>query len=220
MKFIWHGHSCFEIICSENKRLIIDPFITENSLSSTEISKISVDAILITHAHEDHVGDAALIAKQNNAPIICIVELANYLEKEGLSTIGMNLGGTYHLPFASIKMTPALHSSSYKGKEMGVAAGFVIDDRHTRFYHAGDTALFSDMELIGPVDVACLPIGDHFTMGIDDAAHATHFISSRYYIPMHYSTFPLIEADPELFKEKCLPKKVIIPKIGELYHVN
>lgn len=98
MKFIWHGHSCFEIICSENKRLIIDPFITENSLSSTEISKISVDAILITHAHEDHVGDAALIAKQNNAPIICIVELANYLEKEGLSTIGMNLGGTTTFP--------------------------------------------------------------------------------------------------------------------------
>lgn len=220
MDYIWHGHSCFELVFENGYRIIIDPFITGNPLCPTDVQAIQVDAILLTHAHDDHIGDTEIIATQNQAQIIAIVEVADFFTDRGYDCIGMNLGGTHNFPFGSVKMIPALHSSSYEGKTMGVAAGYLIDDGITRFYHAGDTALFSDMALVGSVDIACLPIGDHFTMGIQDATLATTIITSQCFIPMHYNTFPLIKQDPELFKKACYPQSVFIPKIGQQYQVK
>ncbi len=224
MKCSWHGHSVVMIETINNYNLIIDPFINGNETTDLSVDEIKVDYVLLTHAHNDHVGDAVEIAKNNNAPIIAIVELADFLSQFGVETIGMNLGGTQTFPFGKVTFTRAYHSSSYDHEgvnvPLGVAAGLVINDLATKAYHAGDTALFSDMKLIGPVDVAFLPIGDHFTMGIEDAVIASEFLDANLVIPIHYNTFDLIKQNPYDFINRLEKDNGKVPEVGEIFEIE
>ena len=221
MKCSWHGHSVVQVETINNYKIIIDPFINGNDLCDLEVDKIDVDYIVITHAHNDHVGEALEIAKITNAPIVAMVELANFLESQGATTHPMNIGGTAYFPFGSIKMTIAHHSSSYEFEgetiPMGLAAGVIIDDGASKLYHAGDTALYMDMQLIGPVDIAFLPIGDNYTMGIRDAVKAVNLIQPKKVVPIHYNTFPIIEQNPFDFTNRLDDGNGIVPKIGEVF---
>lgn len=204
VKLTYHGHSVFEIKTG-TYNIIIDPFINGNMHSKIKPADIKADYIILTHAHEDHFGDTIEIAKNNNAEVIAIHELAEYIASEGCKAHNMGIGGSFHFPFGTVKYTIAHHSSSYDGKYMGDPAGVIINVDGRNIYHAGDTSLFLDMKLIGemqPIDVALLPIGDNFTMGIDDAVKAAEFLNAAMIIPMHYNTFDIIKADPEEFRRK------------------
>lgn len=204
IKITYHGHSAFEIT-SGNHIILVDPFFTGNKNAAVKPSELKPDFILLTHAHEDHVGDTIEIAKKNDALIIATNELANYLASKGCRAHGMNIGGSRGFPFGKVKLTIAHHSSSYGGAYMGEPAGLIISIDGRNIYHAGDTALFLDMKLIGEmhsIDAAMLPIGDNFTMGIDDAVKAVEFLNCRTAIPVHFGTFPVIDTNPEEFRRK------------------
>jgi L-ascorbate metabolism protein UlaG (beta-lactamase superfamily) len=196
------GHSCF-LIETGNMNILIDPYIKGNPKSPVKIKDLrNIDVILVTHGHDDHLGDAVEIAERNGSKIIAIFELANLL---GENAIGMNIGGTISLSKnVSVSMVSAQHSSSYKGKYAGPAVGYVISVNGMNIYHAGDTGIFYDMELIGTifdVDVALLPIGDVYTMGPEAAAYACKLIKPQIAIPMHHGTFEHLSGNPKAFKE-------------------
>ncbi|ABW01902.1 metal-dependent hydrolase [Caldivirga maquilingensis] len=219
----WLGHAAFEVELM-GKRILIDPWISNPNSPVTlgELSK--VDFILVTHDHSDHLGEAVQIANKTNATVVSIFELAVYLaEKEGVkNTIGMNIGGPVKLTNEiEVYMTPALHSSTH-----GSPVGFVIKSPEAVIYHAGDTGLFSDMELIGRLykpDVALLPIGGYFTMSPREAAYAVSLINPRAVVPMHYNTFPQIRQDPEEFRnltESLAPHvRVYVMKPGDVLNL-
>lgn len=224
MKLSWHGQSCLQIITTEGTRILIDPFITGNDFSDLNAEKILADVIILTHAHNDHVGDTEAIAKRTGALIIANVELAAYFAKKGLKTHGMQPGGTYDFEFGRVKMTPAIHSSVYEDASgqlipLGIAAGLLLMIDGVEIYHAGDTALFSDMQLIGQqheIDYAFLPIGDNFTMGPTDAALATTWLKPKKVTPIHYNTFPIIAQDPQAFFQ-LIPEDQALPlAIGQV----
>jgi L-ascorbate metabolism protein UlaG (beta-lactamase superfamily) len=220
VKLKYHGHSVFEIFTQEYN-LVIDPFFTGNSHARVKPSDIKTDYIILTHAHGDHLGDSFEIAKKNNATIIAVNELANYVSEKGCKTHNMHIGGSFNFPFGRVKFTIAHHGSATPdGRYMGEPAGVVISIDGKNIYHAGDTGLFLDMKLIGeitPLDAALVPIGDNFTMGIDDAVKAIEFLNPKLAIPMHYNTFGIIQADPQDFKRKVesIGKKCIIIPFGE-----
>jgi L-ascorbate metabolism protein UlaG (beta-lactamase superfamily) len=196
------SHSCF-LINTGNLNILIDPFIKDNPKSPVKVNDLkNIDVILVTHGHSDHLGDAIEIAERNSSKIICIFELANLI---GDNAVGMNIGGTISLAKdVNVSMVTAHHSSSYKGKYAGPAVGFVISVNGLNIYHAGDTSIFYDMELIGTmydIDVALLPIGDVYTMGPEAATYACKLIKPQIAIPMHYGTFDLLSGDPKAFKE-------------------
>jgi L-ascorbate metabolism protein UlaG (beta-lactamase superfamily) len=198
------GHSAVEVTSGDTS-VLIDPFISGNPNATHKPGDFNPNAVLITHGHADHVGDAVYISKENNCPIIAIFELANHLGNLGApKPMGMGCGGSAEFDFGTVKFVPALHSSSYEGLYMGQACGLVYTTKEgAKIYHAGDTALFSDMKLIGRlgIDVAILPIGSHFTMDPADAADAVEILEPQYVIPVHYNTFPPIEQDAEAFKK-------------------
>ena len=202
------GHSAFLI-----EDLLLDPFLNGNPKCKTTPGEVNCNIICLTHDHDDHIGDAFEIGKRNNAVIVAIHEIAKYAASEGLRTEGMNIGGTITVGDWHIKMVEAQHSSN-----LGHPAGFIL--KHRKFgrtiYHAGDTGLFSDMRLIGDegIDIAMLPIGDRYTMGIKDALRAVDLIRPELVIPMHYGSFPAISVNPEDFKQDC-PVEVEIFKPGE-----
>ncbi len=206
MELIYHGHSCVQIV-TEDKSIVIDPFLRGNPIAVTKPEDIQAQYILLTHAHMDHILDAPTIAKANDAQIVAVVELADFFSGKGLKTIGMNLGGTIDLGFAKAKMVQALHSSGITLEDGtvlygGVPAGFIIQTEGLTILHSGDTALFSDMKLIGDrhqIDIAFLPIGDHYTMGPDDAIQAAGWYGAKLVIPVHYNSFPVIEQDAHSF---------------------
>lgn len=204
-KLTFLGHSAF-LIEGENHSLVIDPFLTGNPLAKTKPSDLRVDFVLITHGHGDHLGDAIDIARKNNATIISTFEIAGYCQKREANAHPMHIGGARNFPFGRLKLTIAHHgSSSPEGDYMGEPAGMLITIDGKTFYHAGDTGLFYDMKLIGEmneIDVAALPIGDNFTMGIDDAVKAAEFLQAKMYIPMHYKTFDVIDVEPGEFIDK------------------
>lgn len=224
MKYSWHGHSVVQLETISGHRIIIDPFINNNPSTDLKVGDINVDYILLTHGHNDHVGDTLDIALQNDATVIAMVELADFFEQKGLKTHGMNTGGSYRFPFGTLKLVPALHSSNYNYNDqsinMGNPCGLVIDDGVHKVYHAGDTALFSDMKLIGPVNLAFLPIGDNYTMGIEDAIKAVDFLQCDWAIPIHYNTFPLIRQNPYDFINRLDEGNGIVPSIGKVYDIN
>lgn len=209
MKITYLGHSCL-FVEEGDHRLIIDPFLTGNETAAAAAGEIECDFVLLTHGHDDHVGDTPEIARKNDATVIANYELAAYLDEQGLKTHGMYHGGAHHFPFGRVKFTLAHHGSSLGTDNgriyMGNPAGLLVTIGGKTLYHAGDTGLFLDMKLIGEmdrIDVAFLPIGDNFTMGVDDAAKAVEFLRPRMAVPVHYNTWPIIEADPEDFARKA-----------------
>ncbi|MCL7474799.1 MAG: metal-dependent hydrolase [ANME-2 cluster archaeon] len=208
MKLKYFGHSAFLI-----EDLLIDPFLTGNPKCTTEPKDVECSIICLTHDHSDHLGDAFEIAKNNNATIVAIHELAKAAGSQGLESIGMNIGGWVSAGEWDIKMVEAQHSSG-----MGHPAGFILNHRkyNRTIYHAGDTGLFGDMKLIGyeGIDITLLPIGDRYTMGIKDALSAVELIRPGLVIPMHYGTFPAISVDPGDFRKDC-PVEVEILKPGD-----
>lgn len=206
MKITYHGHSFLEVK-TDSHTILIDPFMTGNSLCKADPNTIEADVILLTHGHNDHVGDTVAIAKRTNAQIVSIVELTDYLGRQGLNGHGMNLGGGYTFDFGHVKFTQAFHSSSFEEEDgttvyTGVPAGIILTVEGKSLYHVGDTALFSDLKLIGDthdIDIAFIPIGDNFTMGPEEALTAADWINAKRVVPVHYNTFPVIEQDAEAF---------------------
>jgi L-ascorbate metabolism protein UlaG (beta-lactamase superfamily) len=188
LKLTYLSHSSF--ILNDGKfRLIIDPFITGNPTLPDGFDKVEVDFVVLTHAHGDHLGDAISIAKRCDALVIAVNELANYMTEQGCKAHNMHIGGGFNFAFGRLKFTIAHHGSSTDdGRYMGEPAGVVITMGGKTLYHCGDTGLFLDMKLIGElnkIDSMLVPIGDNFTMGIDDAVKAVEFVNPQLAIPMH-----------------------------------
>lgn len=229
-KLTFIGHSAFILDDGAGNALAIDPFISGNPVTELDPKTVKVNTILLTHAHNDHVGDTVDLAKWNDAKVIALVDLAEWLETQGVrDAVGVNHGGTASFPGGTAKFVPAWHSSSYWDGEKrvanGVPAGIVVRFGGATIYFAGDTALFGDMRLVGDegIDVAVLPIGDHFTMGLADAARAAEFVDAKTVIPCHYNTFPPIRQDPEQFTalvaERAPQSAVVILAPGESHDV-
>ncbi len=205
MKVTWLGHAAFLI---EGKdRIVVDPFISGNPVAPMKAEDIECDLVCVTHAHADHFGDAVEVARRNRAPVIAIFEVATAAQAKGADVIGMNIGGSTAVRNTSLTMTNAVHSSCFVGdgkvEAGGNPAGFVVDSG-AKVYHSGDTAVFGDMGLIGELyrpDLALLPIGDFYTMGIREATKAVELLGTEKVIPMHYNTFDVIRQDPKEFKE-------------------
>jgi len=203
------GHSGF-LAEGISARIVFDPFLTGNPLAKAKPSEIKTDYIILTHGHGDHFGDSLEIAKSNDATIIAPNELALYCESKGAKVHPMHIGGAYNFAFGRVKLTIAHHGSAVPdGTYTGNPAGVLLTMDEKTFFHAGDTGLFYDMKLIGEMNqihIAALPIGDNFTMGIDDALKATEFLQPEMVIPIHYKTFPVIDVDPEEFVSKAQSK--------------
>ncbi len=203
IKFL--GHSCFEIQ-SAGVTLLIDPFLTGNPQAVVSAAEVNPDVILLTHGHGDHVGDVVEIAKRTDALVICNYEIELWLQKQGVErTHSMQHGGAYRFDFGTVKLTLAFHGSVLPdGSNGGNPAGLLLKLPEGVVYHAGDTALFSDMQLLADaaIDVAILPIGDNYTMGPEDSIKAVEFLQVPNVIPCHYNTFPVIEQDTAAWAEQ------------------
>lgn len=221
MKITYYGHSCI-LVEEAGKRVIIDPFLTGNPTAKIAAEDVKVDAVLLTHGHADHFGDTLTIAKQNDCPVVAVYELAEYCQNHGVKAQHMNIGGSYQFDGFKVKYTLAFHSSSLEVNGttvyMGQPAGILLTMGDKTIYHAGDTALFGDMKIIGElndIDTAILPIGDVLTMGPEDAAIAAEWVGAKKVIPVHYNTFPFIEQDAnsfaELLKSKGIEGAVLEP---------
>lgn len=226
----WHGQSAFSLDDGATS-VLIDPFISGNPVSTTDPDSLNPSTIILTHAHNDHVGDTVAIARRTGATVIATFELANYIGSQGVQNVnGGNHGGTVAFEGGTTKFTPAWHTSSYEAPDgsvvaPGIPAGHVIRFGGKTIYHAGDTALFLDMQLIGEegIDVAILPIGDHYTMGPKDAVRAVKMLNASTVIPCHYNTFPAIRQDPMAFKadvESNTSATAIVLKPGESVDIS
>ena len=224
IKLTYFGHSCFLIEGSKGK-VAIDPFLKGNPHVRVNPNEIICQAVLVTHGHSDHLGDAVEISKKNHAPIIGVYELVQSCMKQGASGHGMNIGGSRQFDFGEVTLTPALHSSGCAdGTYGGTPCGFILKMDNRTVYHAGDTSLTYEMKLLSEmhnIDVALLPIGDNFTMGAADAAKAVELLKPKLAIPIHYNTFPEIQQDPEDFVDKVGDlARVKIMGFGETYELQ
>jgi L-ascorbate metabolism protein UlaG (beta-lactamase superfamily) len=205
VKLTWLGHSVFEIDI-DGRIALIDPFLNGNPLAAKTADEVNPEVIIVSHAHGDHIGDTVEIAKRTGAIVVSNFEIGNWLSAKGVENcVPMNPGGTYHGEFLDVRLTIAIHSSSFPdGTYGGMPNGLVITARGKRIYFAGDTDIFMDMQLIGEmgIDVALLPIGGHFTMGPNDALKAVKMIRPRFVIPMHINTFPAIAQNPAAWADR------------------
>jgi L-ascorbate metabolism protein UlaG (beta-lactamase superfamily) len=210
MKLKYFSHSAFQLTTDDGKVIIIDPFLDNNPTSPVKSDSVKADYIILSHAHGDHLGDTVKIGQRCNSTVICVNELANYLIAKGLNAHNMHIGGGYDFDFGRVKFTIAHHGSKTPDDQYaGEPAGIIISTGGKNIYHTGDTGLFYDMKLIGElhkIDYMLLPIGDNYTMGINDAVRAVEFVNPKVAIPMHYNTFPVIEVNPQEFKKKLEAK--------------
>jgi L-ascorbate metabolism protein UlaG (beta-lactamase superfamily) len=233
MEIQFHGHSCFELIEGET-RVLVDPFLKPNNPAAVLTGEeVEPTHIAISHGHVDHMADAVGVATRTGAECVAIVEIANWLEEQGVEKVyDPNLGGTVRFDWGWIKLVPAWHTSTIAGSSeapysptpgtvTGTPAGLLINLGGVTVYHAGDTCLFGDMKLIAernPVDVALLPIGGHYTMDRHDGVVAAQFIGAGTVIPMHFDTFPPVETDSAAFKSEVEEKtssRVVVLAPGE-----
>jgi L-ascorbate metabolism protein UlaG (beta-lactamase superfamily) len=215
LTFTWLGHSTF-LVEADGHALIIDPFITNNPLLDISVNDIQVDTIVLTHAHGDHVGvtdkspagDTIAISKRNEATIVCNFEMGNWFMKHGVPAERIsqgNTGGTVRGAWADVRFTKAFHSSSFEdGSYGGNPSGVIIRTSGYTVYHAGDTELFGDMAILGEesIDLAILPIGDVYTMGVDDSIRAVKMLKPKFVAPCHYNTFPPIVQDAAAWADR------------------
>lgn len=200
MEVKYYGHSCFSVHIG-GKTILFDPFIRPNELAKNiKVEEIKANYIFISHAHNDHVADAVEIAKNNNAVVVGVFEVAEWFRNKGCShTHAMNIGGYWKFDFGTVQMVKAVHSSTFQdGSNGGNPAGYVVSDGNKTFYYSGDTALTLDMQLIPlrhHINFAFLPIGNNFTMDMTDAVVAADFVKCRHVIGMHYDTFGFIKID-------------------------
>lgn len=204
----FHGHSTFTLETADGVRIVVDPFFDDSPVAEIERDEAGpLDFVFCTHGHADHFADALPLARETEATLVSTFEIVGFAQEQGLENVHpMHIGGGWDFPFGRVKMTPALHGGQVHGDETGrfttVPGGFLFEVDGKRVYHAGDTALTTDMQLLrGRVDVALLPIGDNFTMGPEDAARAVEFVEPEVVVPIHYGTWPMIEQDPERFRD-------------------
>ncbi len=202
------GHACF-ILSTDEHSVIFDPWLAENPEAACGPEEVEVDAVLVSHGHSDHLGDAIAISRRLGVPIIATFELAMYCERFGCRTVPLHIGGGRQFEFGHVKLTQAFHGSAIVNDDhieyTGMPCGCLVTMDDRTVYYAGDTGLFSDMKLIGELNdlkAAILPIGDNFTMGPDDALRAAEMLEADLVVPMHYSAFEVIRQDPNLFAEK------------------
>ena len=198
MKIQFLGHACF-LISEGAHKILIDPFLSGSGLNAADPATIDCTMIFVTHGHDDHLGDAVAIARRTGAPIFGLVDVVAALPDD-VKKLSGNTGGRQLLPFGAVKIVNAIHGSGIPG---ALACGFVFEIGGKKIYHAGDTALTMDMQLLrgAHIDYALLPIGDFYTMGPEDALQAVEFIRPKCVIPMHYNTFPPIRQDGAAFCE-------------------
>jgi L-ascorbate metabolism protein UlaG (beta-lactamase superfamily) len=224
MEIRFLGHAAFELT-DQDTTVLIDPFLTGNPQAAATADEVNADAILLTHGHVDHFGDTVAIAKRTGADVVAIVEIARELSSEGLEKVhDPNLGGTVELDWGSVKLVPAWHTSTTPKGTASTPAGLLVKIGGKLIYHLGDTALFSDLELIarraGEIDVALMCVGGHYTMDRVDAVEAAKLIGAREVIPCHYDTFPPIEIDVQAFKadvEADTSSQVVVLAPGETH---
>ncbi len=226
IKGYWLGHSAFKFISPDGNIIYVDPFLKGNPSTPEHLKEVEkADFILLTHGHEDHVGDTLEIAKNTGCKVVGIVELLAVLRKYGLNEsqcVEMNKGGTVNFDDFSVTMVSANHSSSFKGEYTGQPAGLILSfESDLCIYHMGDTNIFSDLSLYGELyepHVVLAPIGDLYTMGAEEAAYAVEMLDPELAIPMHYGTMPALVGDPHEFKEvleEISDAIVLIPEAGE-----
>jgi L-ascorbate metabolism protein UlaG (beta-lactamase superfamily) len=224
LSITWLGHSTFLLQSPGGKRILFDPWVTGNPKSPESAKTLgALDLILVTHGHSDHTGDAVSIGRSSGAQVVAPYEVSVWLQSKGLRNVtGMNPGGTLHALGLSITMVPAMHSSSVEEDGqiiyLGVATGYVVTfENGLTIYFAGDTSIFGDMRLIGEMyrpAIAFLPIGDHYTMGPEQAAKACELLGVKQVVPMHYGTFPALTGTPAKLREFVEPRGVQVLELA------
>ena len=219
-KITWFGHAAFKVEIG-GRIVLIDPWLDGNPASPMKASEITqADIVYVTHDHSDHLGDAFDICKRTKSTFVATFELGNYAEENGVeNVVGLNVGGSVEIKGVRLSVVQAFHTAS-----RGVPTGVIVEGEGKTVYHAGDTALFGDMRLIGELyklDVAMVPIGGYYTMGAREAAEAVRMLKPKAVIPMHYKTFPVLAQSPDEFvmkvKEKMPGVNVVVLKPGESY---
>ena len=222
----FHGHACF-LLEGDGKRVVIDPFLTGNPAAVIGPDALpKLDAILLSHGHGDHLGDAVALSKRDKATIVATAELAGFCGDKGATAHAMHIGGAHQFPFGRVKLVPAFHGGRVEGDATGKyttnPCGVVLGLGGKTVYHTGDTGLTLEMQLLeGRVDLMLVPIGDNYTMGVEDAVRAVGFVKPKIVIPMHYNTWDVIRADPRAFQRDVGSRaEVRILAPGESYTLS